>query len=112
MQWFFALTEDSTAFRRMPKWSWSRCTRRKNLHRLSPHCIYDGSENEFTEWLTRQDVRIIRHRSFVREALEELGRQKENPHLAAALSGAFSRVELPEIVRARRRQRPRSLHGL
>ncbi len=34
----------------------------------------------------------------MREALEELGRQKGNPHLAAALSGAFSRIELPEIV--------------
>ena len=65
---------------------------------LEPHCIYDGNENDFTAWLRKRDVQIIRHRSFVREALEELGRHKANPHLAAALSGAFSRVELPEIV--------------
>jgi hypothetical protein len=65
---------------------------------LKPHCIYDGGENGFTAWLTKRGVRIIPHRSFMREALEELGRQKQNPHLAAALSGAFSRIELPEIV--------------
>jgi hypothetical protein len=28
----------------------------------------------------------------------ELGRRKGNPHLAAALAGAFSRVELPDLV--------------
>jgi hypothetical protein len=65
---------------------------------LEPHCIYDGGENEFTDWLTRHDVRIVRHRSFLRERLTELGRRKGNPHFAAALSGAFSRVELPELV--------------
>lgn len=66
---------------------------------LEPHCIYDGNENDFTAWLRKHDVRIIQHRSFVHDALEELGRRKQNPHLAAALSGAFSRVELPAIVR-------------
>ena len=65
---------------------------------LVPHCIYDGGDNDFTEWLTKHDVRIVRHRSFLREALTELGSAKDNPHLAPALSGAFSRVELPEIV--------------
>ncbi|HEX8897743.1 MAG TPA: hypothetical protein VF751_03520, partial [Chthoniobacterales bacterium] len=68
-----------------------------------PHCIYDGGENEFTAWLKKRGVRIIRHRSFVREALEELGRRKANPHMAAALSGAFSRIELPEIVETNER---------
>ena len=43
-------------------------------------------------------MRILRHRSFLREPLAELGRRKRNPHLAAALSGAFSRVELPDLV--------------
>ena len=69
---------------------------------LQPHCIYDGGDNDFTAWLTKRGVRIIQHRSFVHDALEELGRQKGNPHLAAALSGAFSRIELPEIVTSER----------
>ena len=65
---------------------------------LEPHCLYDGAENDFTAWLTKHGVRVVPHRSFVRDALTDLGQRKNNPHLAAALSGAFSRVELPEIV--------------
>src|SRR2546421_12942667 len=98
MQWYFALTEDSTAFRQYAEMAMVAVHTAKTVTSLEPHCIYDGHENDFTAWLTKRGVRIIRHRSFVREALEELGRRKENPHLAAALSGAFSRIELPEIV--------------
>jgi hypothetical protein len=98
MQWYFALTEDSTAFRQYAEMIMVAVHTARKHTALEPHCIYDGNENEFTAWLTKHGVRIVRHRSFVREALTELGRKKENPHLAAALSGAFSRVELPEIV--------------
>ena len=97
MQWYFALTEDSTAFRQYAEMAMVAVHTAKKVTSLEPHCIYDGHENDFTAWLRKRGVRIIRHRSFVREALEELGRRKENPHLAAALSGAFSRIELPEI---------------
>jgi hypothetical protein len=102
MQWFFALTEDSTAFRQYAEMIMVAVYTAKKFTTLEPHCVYDGEDNEFTEWLTRQDVRIVRHRSFVREQLTELGRQKGNPHLAASLSGAFSRVELPELSNADR----------
>ena len=98
MQWYFALTEDSTAFRQYAEMVMVAVHTARKHTTLEPHCIYDGAENDFTAWLTKSGVRIVRHRSFVREALEELGRQKQNPHLAAALSGAFSRIELPEIV--------------
>src|SRR6476659_277991 len=99
MEWYFALTEDSTAFRQYAEMIMVAVHTARKVTSLMPHCIYDGGENEFTAWLAKHDVRIIRHRSFVRDALEELGRQKANPHLAPALSGAFSRIELPEIVR-------------
>lgn len=102
MQWFFALTEDSTAFRQYAEMIMVAVHTAKKFTTLEPHCVYDGGDNEFTEWLTRHDVPIVRHRSFVREQLTELGRQKGNPHLAAALSGAFSRVELPELSTADR----------
>jgi len=98
MEWYFALTEDSTAFRQYAEMIMVAVHTARKVTSLEPHCIYDGNENDFTTWLRRRDVRIIRHRSFVREGLEELGHQKRNPHLAAALSGAFSRIELPEIV--------------
>jgi lipopolysaccharide biosynthesis glycosyltransferase len=98
MEWYFALTEDSTAFRQYAEMIMVAVHTARKVTSLEPHCIYDGNENDLTDWLAKRDVRIIRHRSFVREALEELGRQKQNPHLAAALSGAFSRIELPKIV--------------
>jgi lipopolysaccharide biosynthesis glycosyltransferase len=98
MKWFFALTEGSTAFRQYAEMIMVAVHTAREKTSLEPHCIYDGNENDFTAWLAKRDVRIIPHRSFVREALEELGREKKNPHLAAALSGAFSRIELPEIV--------------
>jgi len=99
MHWFFALTEDSTAFRQYAEMIMVAVHTARKFTSLVPHCIYDGGDNDFTQWLTKHDVRIVRHRSFIREALAELGRSKGNPHLAPALSGAFSRVELPEIVR-------------
>jgi lipopolysaccharide biosynthesis glycosyltransferase len=98
MQWHFALTEDSTAFRQYAEMVMVAVHTARKHTALEPHCIYDGGENDFTAWLAKRGVRIIRHRSFVRDALKELGRKKQNPHLAAALSGAFSRIELPDIV--------------
>src|SRR5215210_3439061 len=98
MHWFFALTEDSTAFRQYAEMIMVAVHTARKFTSLVPHCIYDGGENDFTSWLKKHDVRIVPHRSFVRERLADLGRRKGNPHLAAALSGAFSRVELPEIV--------------
>ncbi|MFZ1220373.1 MAG: hypothetical protein WAO00_13845, partial [Chthoniobacterales bacterium] len=98
MLWFFALTEDSTAFRQYAEMIMVAVHTAGKFTSLVPHCIYDGGDNDFTAWLTKHGVRIVQHRSFVREPLAELGRSKGNPHLAAALSGAFSRVELPEIV--------------
>jgi len=98
MEWYFALTEDSTAFRQYAEMIMVAVHTAQQHTTLQPHCIYDGGDNDFTAWLTKRGVRIIQPRSFVRDALGELGRRKGNPHLAAALSGAFSRIELPEIV--------------
>jgi lipopolysaccharide biosynthesis glycosyltransferase len=98
MRWYFALTEDSTAFRQYAEMVMVAVHTARKVTSLEPHCIYDGAENEFTAWMTKRGVRIIRHRSFVRAALEDLGCRKKNPHLGAALSGAFSRIELPDLV--------------
>src|SRR3954469_3372880 len=98
MKWFFALTEDSTAFRQYADMIMVAVHTARRFTSLVPHCIYDGGANAFTEWLAKHDVQIIRHRSFLCERLVELGQRKENPHLAAALAGAFSRIDLPELV--------------
>ena len=107
MRWFFALTEDSTAFRQYAEMLMVAVYTARKFTSLEPHFIYDGNDNHFTRWLTRHGVRIIRHRSVFRDALVELGRRKANPHFAAALSGAFSRVELPESAHRASRPTPR-----
>src|SRR3954462_10252166 len=91
MQWYFALTEDSTAFRQYAEMAMVAVHTARKVTSLEPHCIYEGGDNDFTAWLVKRGVRLIRHRSFVRDALADLGRRKGNPHLAAALPGAFSR---------------------
>ena len=98
MHWFFALTEASTAFRQYAEMVMVAVHTAARRTSLVPHCIYDGGENEFTEWLTKRSVRIVQHRSFVADQLAALGERKGNPHLGAALAGAFSRVELPDLV--------------
>ena len=98
MHWFFALTEASTAFRQYAEMIMVAVHTARTHTSLVPHCIYDGNANEFTEWLTKRDVRILPHRSFVADQLAALGERKGNPHLGAALAGAFSRVELPDLV--------------
>jgi hypothetical protein len=98
MNWFFALAEDSTAFRQYAEMIMVAVHTARKFTSLRPHCLYDGGENDFTAWLTRHDVKIVRHRCFLRARLTEFGITKGNPHLAAALSSAFSRVELPEIT--------------
>ena len=98
MQWFFALTEDSTAFREYAEMLKVAVYTAGKHTSLVPHLIYDGRENDFTVWLKRHGVKIVPHRSRFRDALGDLGREKRNAHFEAALAGAFSRVELPEIV--------------
>src|SRR5206468_8807713 len=98
MHWFFALTEDSTAFREYADMIMVAVHTARKFTSLVSQCLYDGDDSDFTQWLTQHDVRIIRHRSFLRDDLAELGRRKNNPHFAAALSGAFSRVELPGLM--------------
>ena len=98
VHWFFALTEASTAFRQYADMIMVAVHTAQQRTSLVPHCIYDGGENEFTEWLTKRGVHIVQHRSFVHDELLELGNRKGNPHLGPALAGAFSRVELPDLV--------------
>lgn len=98
MKWFFALTEGSAAFRAYAEMVMVAVHTAHKFTSLEPHLIYDGGENDFTAWLRKRDVRIVRHRSYLYDALGELGRKKGNPYFQAALAGAFSRVELPMMI--------------
>ena len=57
MEWYFALTEDSTAFRQYAEMIMVAVHTARKVTSLEPHCIYDGKENEFTAWLTKRGDR-------------------------------------------------------
>src|SRR5256714_14161582 len=105
MQWYFALTEDSTAFRQYAEMVMVAVHTAQKVTSLEPHCIYDGAENDFTAWLAEGGGGIVRHRSFVGGALGGIGRPKSNPHLGGGVLGAVSPGEVPGDVRGRGRGR-------
>ena len=98
MDWFCALTEDSISFREYSEMVMVAVYTARKFTSLRPHLIYDGKDNEFTAWLDRHGVKIIRHRSIFREELARLGEREKNPRIEAVISGAFLRVELPRLV--------------
>ena len=51
MLWFFALTEDSTAFRQYAEMLMVAVHTARKFTSLVPYFIYDGSDNDFTVWL-------------------------------------------------------------
>ncbi len=65
---------------------------------LKPHFIYDGEENFFTRWLRERDIPITPHKSSLAYAFSDVGRNESDIPLAAALSGAFLRVDVPAIA--------------
>src|SRR5205823_10546328 len=64
MHWFFALTEDSTAFREYADMIMVAVHTARKFTSLVSHCLYDGGDSDFTQWLTQHDVRIIRTAAF------------------------------------------------
>jgi lipopolysaccharide biosynthesis glycosyltransferase len=98
MDWFCALTEDNHLFPQYSEMVMVAVYTARRFTSLRPHLVYDGNDNEFTRWLDRHGVKILRHRSLFREELVKLGEREKNPHIATAVSGAFLRVELPRLL--------------
>lgn len=90
MKWYFACNDKSPDFYPLIKGAVNSAL--ENTF-LEPHFIYDGAENELTEWLKEKNVKIINHRiSFY----EELGNHY-NENLLNIASGAFLRCDIPVI---------------
>ena len=94
MKWYFSLSEASID---RPDHGWRDLIRtairsaRQNTT-LTPCMLYDGKEGSFTTELRAMGVTIIRHRVAFYDKLAERG-----PGYLAIASGAFLRVEIPEI---------------
>jgi hypothetical protein len=79
MQWFFSLTEDSTAFQQYAEMIMVAVHTAQKFTSLVPFCLYDGNENDFTEWLTKREVRIVPHRSFLHDPSWNWDGEREIP---------------------------------
>ncbi len=97
-KWFFALGGSTPAGKQYCEMAKVAVHTALRCTKLQPHFIYDGEENFFTRWLKDREIPIIRHRSSLAAAFPDVGLAKADIPLAAALSGAFLRVDLPAIA--------------
>lgn len=98
MKWFFALGGSTPAAQQYCEMAKVAVHTALQHTTLQPHFIYDGEENFFTHWLRKREIPIIRHKSSLAHAFPHVGRTQADIPLAAALSGAFLRVDLPAIA--------------
>lgn len=93
LKWFFAINSESPDFDSYSQMLKVAVQTAQRNTSLEPFCIYDGSENDVTQWLRENGVTVIHHRS---PHYEQFKREFPSCHTVAA--GAFLRVEIPKIV--------------
>jgi hypothetical protein len=97
MQWFLALNEGCPAFKQYAEMARVAIHTALQCTSLRPHFLYDGGENEFTEWLREREVRIIQCRTSLFGDLTNLGRHQDDPSVITTTAGIFLRAELPRL---------------
>ncbi|NES01910.1 MAG: hypothetical protein F6K22_03145 [Okeania sp. SIO2F4] len=93
MKWFFAINDFSNSLETYFQLIKVAVYTAKNNTSLEPFCIYDGTENELTKWLRRNNVNIIFQRTPHYEKLKNT-----LPRWFSTAAGAFLRVEIPKII--------------
>ncbi|VXD18746.1 hypothetical protein PL8927_610008 [Planktothrix serta PCC 8927] len=93
MKWFFAINDESPYFAAYAQMLKVAVYTARQYTSLEPFCIYDGQENEVTEWMRNQGVTIIHHRIPHYEKLKSDFSWSLN-----VASGAFLRIEIPTIM--------------
>lgn len=91
MKWYFACNDKSEEFFPLIKGAVISAAQNTNL---KPHFIYDGEENELTDWLRKHNVKIIFHKVSFFNQLEKYYTDK---NLLKIASGAFLRCDIPVI---------------
>ncbi|SKB12338.1 hypothetical protein PL11201_330027 [Planktothrix sp. PCC 11201] len=94
MKWFFAINDESPYFAAYAQMLKVAVYTARQYTSLEPFCIYDGKENEVTEWMRNQGVTIIHHRIPHYEKLKSYFSWSLN-----VASGAFLRIEIPTIMK-------------
>lgn len=89
MKWYFASNDKSHKYNDLIK---AAVISAKENTTLEPYFIYDGKENELTEWLKSNGVHIIYHRSNLYDALQK---HYQYSNALTIASGAFLRCDIP-----------------
>lgn len=90
MKWYFASNDKSESFYPLIKGAVNSALKNTSL---DPHFLYDGEENELTEWLRNKGVKVIPHRVSFYDALKN-----HYPEIALNVaSGAFLRCDIPIV---------------
>ncbi len=98
MKWFFALNETSAIFQSYADMIKVAVHTALKHTSLVPYFLYDGSENDLTEWLRRRNVTIIRCRTSLYDRLADLAEQRNDRSILSIGSGAFLRTEIPGLA--------------
>jgi lipopolysaccharide biosynthesis glycosyltransferase len=93
IKWFFAINDEGQGFEFYAQMMKVSVLTAKQNTRLEPYCIYDGQENELTEWLRKNGVTVIHYRSLHYDQFK-----RDIPDAAHVAAGAFLRIEIPKIV--------------
>jgi lipopolysaccharide biosynthesis glycosyltransferase len=95
MKWYYALTQ-KTCHRYIEHVKVATQSALENTN-LTPHFIYDGTEDKLTRWLRSKGVTIIFHRSSLYDRITELSKREK--YDADTAAGAYLRLDIPEIER-------------
>jgi lipopolysaccharide biosynthesis glycosyltransferase len=95
-KWFFSLNEGSAPeYEDLAKAAVRSCLKNTSL---APHCVYDGTPNAFTRWLTEHGVTVQHHKAAFLDPLCDAAQCNEEYRSVAR--GAFLRVEIPLLERS------------
>lgn len=88
MKWYFASNDRSPSFFPLIKGAVNSVFANTSLE---PNFIYDGAENELTQWLREKGINIIHHRVSFFDALQK----HYGENLLNIASGTFLRCDIP-----------------
>jgi len=98
MRWFFALNEACSTFPLYADLIKVAVLSARSHTKLTPCFLYDGQPNALTDWLEARGVAVVQHRSKFRERLKAMSKECKRPDIFRIGSGAFLRVDLPEVI--------------
>lgn len=97
MQWLLALSDGGATFHYYAEMAKVAIHTALKFTCLRPHLLYDGGENDFTDWVRRRNIPMVRCQSAFLGKLANLEICQKDKTIAAATRGIFLRVELPML---------------